>query len=276
MMVTTTQAAGFRPARWQYPENSVRLLIPQTLVLTKRILTRWGRDVVTVIESLMLPILFLLTINIVVARIAYLATGQIAIYNILPMVALGGGISGSAFVAIDLIRERSDGLLSRLWVLPVHRAAGPLARIVAEAVRIVVTTLVMLVAGMMLGFRFQQGVVASLIWIAIPVVFGMALAVIVTTVALYTADTIVVEAIEVLQVVAIFFSTGILSVDAYPGWVQPIVAHQPVSYAVETMRGLSIGGPVASPMIATLLWLAGIAAVCAIPLAVGYRRASSH
>ncbi len=275
-MVATTQEAGFRPARWQYPENSVRLLIPQTLVLTKRILTRWGRDVVTVFESLLLPILFLLTINIVVARLAYLATGQIAIYSILPMIAIGGGITGSAFVAIDLMRERSSGLLARMWVMPLHRAAGLLARIVAEAVRIVVTTLVMLLAGMMLGFRFHQGIFASLLWIAIPVLLGGAFAVVVTTVALYASATIVVEAVEVVQVVAIFFSTGLLSVEAYPRWVQPVVKYQPVSCAVETMRGLSIGGPIASPMIATLLWIAGIVAVCAVPLTVGYRRASSH
>ncbi|QUR66892.1 ABC transporter permease [Mycobacterium spongiae] len=275
-MTATIQEAGLRQVRWQHPENSLRLLVPQTLVLTRRILTRWGRDVVTVVESLVLPILFLLTMNIVFSRIAYVATGQSAIYSIVPLIALGGGISGSAFVAIDLIRERSSGLLSRLWVLPVHRASSLLARVVAEAIRILITTLLMLGAGIMLGFRFQQGLVPSIVWVAVPVILSMAFATLVTTVALYTTNIIIVEAVEVVQVVAIFFSTGLLPVDQYPGWIQPIVAHQPVSYAVETMRGLSLGGPVAAPMIATLLWTAGIAAACAIPLALGYRRACMH
>jgi ABC-2 type transport system permease protein len=74
----------------------------------------------------------------------------------------------------------------------------------------------------------------------------------------------------------IFFSTGLLPLNQYPHWVQPVVAHQPVSYAIAAMRGLSAGGPVLAPMIATLLWSAGIAAACVVPMAIGYRRASTH
>ena len=71
-----------------------------------------------------------------------------------------------------------------------------------------------------------------------------------------------------------FFSTGFVPLDQYPRWLQPVVQHQPMSYAIEVMRGLSLGGPVLAPMVATLLWSAGIAAACAIPMAIGYRRAS--
>jgi ABC-2 type transport system permease protein len=49
-----------------------------------------------------------------------------------------------------------------------------------------------------------------------------------------------------------------------------------MTYAIEAMRGLSLGGPVRWPMIATLLWASGIAAVCIVPALVGYRRASTH
>ena len=183
----TTREAEFLPARRQYPENSLRLLVLNTLVLTKRILTRWARDLVTVLESLVLPILLMLTLDIVLGHLIYAATHDSALYSIVPLIAIAGAISGSTFVALDLIRECSSGLLSRLWVLPVHRASGLLSRIVAEAVRIVVTTLVMLGAGVILGFRFRQGGIAILMWLSVPVIFGIAFAALVTTVALYTA-----------------------------------------------------------------------------------------
>ncbi|MCS6751737.1 hypothetical protein NOM78_19780, partial [Proteus mirabilis] len=64
--------------------------------------------------------------------------------------------------------------------------------------------------------------------------------------------------------------------NSYPGWIQPFVAHQPVSYAIAAMRGFAMGGPVLSPMIGMLVWTAGICVVCAVPLAIGYRRASTH
>ena len=47
-----------------------------------------------------------------------------------------------------------------------------------------------------------------------------------------------------------------------------------MSYAVDVMRGLSLGGPVLAPMVEMLLWTAGIVAACAIPMAIGYRKAS--
>ena len=258
------------------PENSVRVLVPQTMVQTKRILVRWSRDPVTLIETLVLPVLFLLTLNIVLGQLISQTTGHSGLYGTVPMNALAAAINGSSIGAVGLIGERSDGLLRRLWVLPVHRASGVLSRILAEAVRILITTLVVLGAGLLLGFRFQQGVPASLVWIAIPLIFGMAFATLITMVALYTAKTFLLEGVTLVHILAVVFSTGFLPVDQYPHWIQPVVAHQPMSYAIEAMRGLSLGGPVRSPMIATLLWSVGIAAICVVPMLIGYRRASTR
>ncbi|MGO8939602.1 MAG: ABC transporter permease [Mycobacterium sp.] len=255
-------------------ENSVRVLVPQTLVQTQRILLRWARDPTTALLALVLPICFLLTLNVVLGQQISQITGHSALYGTVPMNALAAAIHGSATGAIGLIGERTDGLLSRLWVLPVHRASGALSRIIAELVRIVVTTLVILGVGVMLGFRFEQGVLASLAWLVVPVIFGLAWASLITTVALHSAKTFLLEAVTLVHVLAVVFSTGFLPVDQYPRWIQPVVAHQPMSCAIEAMRGLSVGGPVQSPMIATLLWAIGIAAACAMPMVFGYRRAS--
>ena len=65
-----------------------------------------------------------------------------------------------------------------------------------------------------------------------------------------------------------------MPLDQYSSWLQPVVQHQPMSYAVDAMRGLSLGGPLLTPMIGTALWSAGIVAVCAVPMMIGYRRAS--
>jgi len=173
-----------------------------------------------------------------------------------------------------LMRERGDGLLARFWVLPVHRASGLLSRLAAEAVRILVTTVVILCAGLLLGFRLRQGFFESLTWLFVPTIFGVAFSILVTTLALYSAKTTLVEATAIVYALLMFFSTGYVPVDSYPRWVQPAVQHQPMTYAIEAMRGLSLGGPVLSPMIGMLLWSGAIAAACVIPMAFGYRRAS--
>ncbi len=163
------------------------MLVPQTLVLAKRMLLRWSRDLSTVLQTLIVPILLLVTLDTVLGRQITSISGHDALYGSVPMVAVVATISGSSVGAIGLIRERTDGLLARLWVLPVHRASGLLSRFVAEAVRILVTSVVILVAGMALGFRFEQGWLAALAWLAVPVVFGLAFATLVTAAAFYSA-----------------------------------------------------------------------------------------
>jgi ABC-2 type transport system permease protein len=255
-------------------ENSLRVLVPQTLVLTKRMLLRWSRDLPTVLQTLIVPILLLVTLNTVLGRQITSISGHDALYGSVPMVAIVATISGSSVGALGLIRERADGMLARLWALPVHRASGLLSRFVAEAVRILVTSMVILAAGMALGFRFQRGGAAALAWLAVPVIFGLAFATLVTAVAFYSATTTLVEAIALVNTLGIFFCTGFVPLEQYPRWIQPVVEHQPMSYAIETMRGLSLGGPIAWPMTATLLWAGGIVAVCLVPMVLGYRKAS--
>ena len=275
---TTVTLGGFgdvrAAVRRDAKENSPRRLVAHTWVLTARLLRRWSRDPHTVAESLIMPVVLLVTLNIVLGDGISQLTGHSALHGSVPLIAMVGAMSGSMVGGIGLMRERTDGLLTRLWVLPVHRASGLLSRLVADLIRIVVTTAVIMCAGLVLSFRFRQGIVASVAWLFIPTVFGVAFTMVVITLALYSANTIVVEATEIIWGLLMFFSTGFVPLDQYPHWIQPAVQHQPMSYAIEVMRGLSLGGPVLAPMVAMLVWSAGIAAACAVPMAIGYRKAS--
>ncbi len=45
-------------------------------------------------------------------------TGHSALYGSVPLVSLIGATSGAIIVAVGVMRERDDGLLSRFWVVP--------------------------------------------------------------------------------------------------------------------------------------------------------------
>ena len=267
-------------AHARYSENSLRALIPQTLLQMKRLLVRWSRDLTMVILTFVVPIFFLVTVNTVLGDQISQITGHSALFGSVPMVAIVAAITGSSAGAIGLMRERADGLLARLWVLPVHRASGVLSRLAAEAVRILLTTVVIVCAGMALGFRFHEGLIAGLVWLMVPVIFGVAFATLVTTAAFYSAasaaqpGTTLVEGIALVCTLGIFFCTGFVPLAQYPEWIRSFVEQQPMSHAIEAMRGLSQGGPILGPIIATLLWAVGTVAVCVVPMVLGYRKAS--
>nr|WP_085998246.1 ABC transporter permease [Nocardia tenerifensis] len=254
--------------------ETLRLLVPQTVIQTRRLLLRWCRDPLTMVQSLVFPALLLIVLNTVLGKQISTFSGTSALYGSVPMVALVGVMSGSLAGAITLGRERDQGLLARLWVLPVHRASGLTSRIMAEGVRILVCTVVLFGVGVVLGFRFEQGVLAGLALFGVPLLYGLGFATLVTAVAVYSAKTALVEAVSLGSSIMMFFSTGFVPLAAYPRWAQPIVAHQPMTHAIDAMRGLSLGGAVRAPLLATAAWSVGAIVVFAVPAAVGYRRAS--
>lgn len=249
-------------------------LVRDIPVLTARVLRRWGSDTATVAQSLLFPAGLLIALNIVLGDVIKAVTGHSALYGSVPLVSLIGATSGAIIVTVSLMRERDDGLLARLWVVPTNRASGLISRLIAEFIRIVAITAFVMCVGMLLGFRFTQGVPQALAWLVMPAVFGVAFSAVVMTIGLYAANTIVPQATEVIAAVLMFFSTGFVPLDQFPKWLRPFVEHQPYSYVVDAMRGLALGGPVLKPVLGTLLWSAGIAAVIAVPLAIGYRKAS--
>ncbi len=113
---------GYRPSGSR--ENSPRRLVPHTWVLTARILRRWSRDPATVVQSLVMPAGFLVALNIVLGEGVEQVTGHSGLYGSVPLVALVGAMTGAIIGGISIMREREVGLLSRLWVLPVHRASA--------------------------------------------------------------------------------------------------------------------------------------------------------
>ncbi len=72
-------------------ENSPKRLIPQTWVLTARILRRWSRDPATLVQSLVMPAGFLVALDIVLGDGIEKVTGHSGLYGQVPLVALVGG-----------------------------------------------------------------------------------------------------------------------------------------------------------------------------------------
>ena len=94
------------PRLW---ENSPLRLVPQTWVLTARILRRWARDPATVVQSLVMPAGFVVALNIVLGDGIKLATGHSALYGSVPLVAMVGAMTGAIIGAVGIMRERTEG-----------------------------------------------------------------------------------------------------------------------------------------------------------------------
>ncbi|MGW0042942.1 ABC transporter permease [Rhodococcus sp. NPDC003348] len=257
-----------------YPEDSRQALVTHSLLQTQRLLTRWLRDPYTMLQAIVYPSLMLIMFNAVLGISVTKATGVNSVYGYAPMIALVGSMFGSIASGMQLKMEWRRGLLSRFWILPVHRASGLVSRLLAEAVRILLTTVLILTVGFALGFRFNQGLIAGFAMICVPLLMGLGFATMVTALSVSAAKLPLVELLSLVCSLLMFFNSGFVPTAAYPTWLQGFVENQPMSTAIDAMKGLSLGGPVAEPLIKTTLWAVGMIALFTWPAVRGYRKAA--
>lgn len=255
-------------------EQSLAAWVRDSGIQCQRLLLVWARDPGTTIQTLIFPALTLLMFRIVLGDSITAATRMPSVYGTVPMITLVAAMAGAVVSGLGFKTEQRTGLLGRFYTMPMHRAAGLTGRLLAEAVRVLITTAFVIAVGVGIGFRFWNGPLAAVAMIAIPVLFGIGFAVLVTALATTSAGLTVVSIVGLVNTLLMFFNSGFVPVFAYPAWLQATVGNQPMSTAIDAMRGLAWDGPVAVPLAKTLAWTLGAIAVFGYPAVRGYRRAA--
>lgn len=182
---------------------------------------------------------------------------------------------GSTQTGVGLADDLSKGLIDRFRALPMARSALLAGRTLSDSVRNVFVVLLMLGVGYLIGFRPTGGVVALLGAIGVAVLFGFALSWVSATIGLYVRDA---ETAQVAGIVwlfpLIFASSAFVQPSTMPDWLRAFAEASPVTVAVDTVRGLLLGGEWRAPLVKLLAWVAAIVGLFA-PIAVRrYRRAA--
>ncbi|MEE4021557.1 ABC transporter permease [Gordonia sp. PKS22-38] len=268
--------AASAPATTAPRESTVRAWATQSVVLAWRQVSVMVRDKATFLQLVLVPILTLLMFKVVLGDAIGSATGQDSTYGTVPLVILVSAMFGSVAAGIRLNQERGTGLLSRLYVLPINRAADLTSRLMSEMVRIVVVTALLIAVGTTIGFDITGGVIAVAGIFGVALMYGVAYATLVLALAVSARPSApLVPLLSLVSSVLMFFNSGFSPVDAYPGWLQPIVENQPMTPTIEVMRSLAAGGPIAENMVKVTIWTVVIIGVCLYPALHGYRKAAT-
>ena len=175
--------------------------------------------------------------------------------------------------ALALNTDFQRGVIDRFRSLPMARSSVIGGRILADGVRIVWSVLIITGFAMLLGFRVGGGAAGAVGALALVTAFGLAMCWPMAFIGITARTTESVNTWGFMIILPLTFaSSAFVPVETMPGWLQPIANANPVTAAIDAARGLMLGGPVARPVIESLIWLAAIVAVFA-PLAIArYRR----
>ncbi|HEX6507798.1 MAG TPA: ABC transporter permease, partial [Chloroflexota bacterium] len=189
---------------------------------------------------------------------------------------LFSGIGAATVVAEDL----EHGFVDRLRSLPIPRISFLAGRALADTAWSAWGLLVATGVGFAVGFRIHGSVVDALAAFALCMVFGFAFEWFFITLGLIAGTPQAAQGIALVVFPFTFLSSAYVPVSTMPSWLQVFAAHQPITYMVDAVRALTLGGAAESLLghsaeywvIPSLLWALGIVAVFAPLATLRYRR----
>jgi ABC-2 type transport system permease protein/oleandomycin transport system permease protein len=255
-----------------------RWSVSDTLTITRRNLLVWLRVPAYIVFTVIQPVIFVLMFRYVFGGAINVPGVPGGYVNFLiPGIIAQTAAFATFGTAIALAAELQKGVIDRLRSMPMARSAVLAGRLTADTIRMTVTILIVLGVGYAVGFRFQNGFWPAVGMIVLAIVFGVAICCIAAFTGLAIGDEESVQAFGLIWLFPlVFLSSAFVPIDTMPGWLQAFANNQPVTYVVDTMRALALGGPVATNLWKSIAWLAAIFIVF-VPLAVrAYRRANSR
>ncbi|MCG8914423.1 ABC transporter permease [Actinokineospora sp. PR83] len=267
-------AAGRRQRQDGWSPSS---LWTQISVLTGRSLGSAFSDYRLVFFGLLQPIVMLLLFSQVFSGIGQLpgVTQYSGYINFLmPATLVNIAMTTAMSSGVGLLTEIYTGFIGRLRAMPITLGAVLVARTLSDSVRLVVQLAVSVLAAVVfLGFR-PDGVLGITSALLLTVAVGWGLSWIFIAIATWQSKPETMQAVSFIVMFPLMFgSSAYMPVEAMPGWIRVLATVNPITYAIDATRALSLGMPVGSAVWAALGLAVGTAALGGWLASRNFRRA---
>jgi ABC-2 type transport system permease protein len=173
------------------------------------------------------------------------STGEYLDY-ILPGILVMSVLFTTVYSGVALNTDLTKGVVDRFRSLPIWRPAPLVGALLGDSVRYLVAGTVIIVLGVVLGYRPSNGVPGVLAALALVVVFAFGLSWIFTTLGLVMrAPNAVMNAGFMGIFPLTFLSNVFVDPETLPGALEAFVDVNPISHLVTASRGLMEGTAVA-------------------------------
>jgi oleandomycin transport system permease protein len=251
----------------------VRQGLANALTLAWRNVTQLKHSPEKLMDVTLMPIVFLMLFLYVFGGVV---AGSTHAYLEVLLPGLVGQMAVFASISLGtaLCEDIQKGVFDRFRSLPVARSAPLVGAVIGDTIRFCVVMAVLTGFGSALGFRFHTGPLAIAAAYGLAYVFYLAMCWISVLIGLVAPSPETVQGISFIAVMPLVFGSSVLlaNTSTMPGWLQAWVKVNPVTALADSVRALTIGGPVGNHVLYTLAWAAGIVVVV-FPLAMRmYRR----
>jgi ABC transporter DrrB family efflux protein len=274
---STVAATNDRPRT----DGWVRRAIRDTAVMTRRNLLHIRREPQQLSDATVQPVLFTLLFVYVFGSGVPIAHGDYKNFALAGLIALNLTTSAMG-TAVGLSTDLNTGVIDRFRTLPIWTAAVLVGRSLSDVLTAVLCTAMVVVTGLVIGWRPDADAAHIAAGFAIPLLFAYALSWGCACLGLVSASA---ESAQGVGLIVLFpmamVSNVMVPTQGMPHWLATVANWNPVSSVTAAARNL-LGNPNPSaaipawpmqhPVVTALLWSAAIIAVCAPLAAMLYRR----
>jgi len=213
------------------------------------------------------PIMFTLLFTYIFGG-ALAGTPREYIQFLLPGVLVQTIIFITVYTGVGLNTDIHKGLYDRFRSLPMWQPAPLFGALAGDLFRYSVAAALIMIVGLILGFRPQGGVVGVLLALGLVLVFAFALSWlwIIVGMLVRTAESVMTTSFIFLMPLT-FASNIFVDLATMPGWLRAIVGHNPVTHLASGSRALMHGKPAGTDVMWVLVASAVIVVVAA-PIAM--------
>jgi ABC-2 type transport system permease protein len=219
------------------------------------------------IDVTITPVMFVLLFTYLFGGAISGSTGAYRDF-ILPGVLVVGVLFTTVYSGIAINTDLTKGVVDRFRSLAIWRPAPLLGALLGDSVRYLVAATVIIVLGLILGFRPEGGVPGVVAAVALVILFSFALSWVFTTMGLLMRSPNAVMNAGFMSIFPLTFLSNVyVDPDTLPAGLEAFVNANPISHLVSAARGLMGPGADATDVLVVLGTAALLTAIFA-PLTV--------
>jgi len=229
------------------------------------------RSIDTIITVTITPIAMMLLFVYVFGGAIQAGTDNYVNY-LMPGILLIAIASGIAYTAYRLFNDLQSGIFERFHSMPIARSSVLWGHVLTSLVSNAISVVIILLVGLVMGFRSSAGVPAWLAVAGILALFTLALTWVAVIAGLLASSPDGASAFSYPLIFLPFISSAFVPTDTMPGPVKAFAENQPVTSIVNTIRALLEQQPVGGEIWIALAWCVGILIVAYAFAMRAYRR----
>jgi ABC-2 type transport system permease protein len=236
--------------------SELSLSTPTAVTLSGRAFRLSRRNIDALMMALMMPIVLMLLFVYLFG--GALDTGTAYVTYVVPGVLLLCVSFGASLTAVAVSHDMTGGIIDRFRSMDVGGPSFLAGHVVASVARNLVSTVVVLVVAVLIGFRPSAGPLAWLEAVAVLVSFVIALSWLSAAVGVAARSPEAADGFTFLLMFVPYPSSAFVPIDTMPTWLRGFAEHQPTTPVIESLRGLLLDQPVGNAPALALAWSAGI------------------